>query len=142
MPDTNIDSLVLKTKLPNAQIATPNHYEVQRHYIAGAQTTGVKKFAWMVPFDATIVDVKTRLDTAPTGATFIVDVNKNGTTVFTTQGNRPTIAIGANVSSNVAPDVTAVAAGDQISFDIDQIGSGTAGSDLYVAVTLKRANVA
>jgi hypothetical protein len=142
LPDTNIDSLALKTKLPNAQIAAPSHYEALRQYIAGAQTTGVKKHAWIVPFDGTIVDVRTRLDTAPVGSTFIVDVNKNGTTVFTTQGNRPTIAIGANVSSNVAPDVTAVAAGDQISFDIDQIGSGTAGSDLYVAVTLKRANVA
>ena len=39
------------------------------------------------------------------------------------------------------PEVTALAAGDRLAFDIDQIGSGTAGSGLAVSVTVKRLNV-
>ena len=56
----------------------------------------------------------------------IVDVNKNGTTVFTTQSNRPTLA--HNDSDNWAisgtPEVTTFTEGDVISIDIDQIATG------------------
>jgi hypothetical protein len=37
------------------------------------------------------------------------------------------------------PDVTAVAAGDLLSVDIDQVGSSTAGSDLVVAIEFQEA---
>lgn len=119
----------------------PYHEETIRFFVSGTQTTGTKKGGAIIGVAGTIVDVRAYLDTAPTGATFIVDVNINGTTAFTTQGNRPTIAISGNASTTTIPDVVAVAAGDRITFDTDQIGSGTAGSDLYVSVTLKRANV-
>jgi hypothetical protein len=73
--------------------------------------------------------------TAPTGAALIVDVNKNGTTVFTTQTNRPTIAIGAFTSGLAANmEVIVLAVGDYLTVDVDQIGSTVAGSDLRVAV--------
>lgn len=56
----------------------------------------------------------------------IVDVNKNGTTVFTTQSNRPTLA--HNDTDNWAisgtPEVTTFTEGDVISIDIDQIATG------------------
>jgi hypothetical protein len=76
--------------------------------------------------------------TAPTGAAILVDVNKNGTTIFTTQGNRPSIAAGGNASSAAVPDVTSLAAGDFLTVDVDQIGSTVAGSDLTVIVTVQR----
>lgn len=79
--------------------------------------------------NADISLVKIYAATAPTGATLIVDVNKNGTTIFTTQGNRPTIAISGNADDSGTPDVTTVAEGDRLSFDIDQIGSGDAGGN-------------
>ena len=119
----------------------PNALHTEKFYSAGGQTTGVKKSAALMNIGGVITDVRIRLDTAPVGSTFIVDVNLNGTTIFTTQGNRPTIADGANVSTFVLPDVVTVAPGDRLSYDIDQIGSGTAGSDLYVVVTVKRATV-
>lgn len=73
------------------------------------------------------------VDTAPTGASLISDVNKNGTTVYTTAGNRPTVAIGAFANTpTVFPDVKAVAAGDYLTADIDQVGSTVAGADLTV----------
>jgi hypothetical protein len=74
------------------------------------------------------------LGTAPTGAAFIVDLNKNGTTAFTTQGNRPTIAIGAFVSAIAFPDIDTLAPNDYLTIDTDQVGSTIAGSDLQVVV--------
>jgi hypothetical protein len=85
-----------------------------------------------------IVKVRASVGTAPTGAAVIVDVNKNGTTIFTTQANRPTIAAAGNASSDAVPDITAVAAGDYITVDVDQIGSTVAGSDLCVILRYHR----
>lgn len=83
----------------------------------------------------TITAVRTHVGTAPTGASLIVDVNKNGTTIFTTQGNRPTVAISGNTSGKVTNmDVTSLADGDYLTVDIDQIGSTVAGSDLTVTI--------
>jgi hypothetical protein len=83
----------------------------------------------------TVQHVRLYAGTAPTGAAILVDLNKNGTTMFSTQGNRPTIADGANAeTATTAPDVTAVAAGDRLSVDIDQVGSSIAGANLAVVV--------
>jgi hypothetical protein len=100
-------------------------------------TTGVSKFPAL--FDMTLIGVRAAVGTAPTGADLIVDVNLNGTTVYTTQGNRPTISDGSTSSTETVPDVTAVSAGDLLSVDIDQIGSSTAGSDLVVAIEFQEA---
>lgn len=83
---------------------------------------------------ATLTAVRAMVGTAPTGDDIVVDVNLNGTTIFTTQANRPTIASSANDSGNVTPDVTAVSAGDYLTVDIDQVGSSTPGSNLVVVV--------
>jgi hypothetical protein len=85
----------------------------------------------------TIVNVRASLGSAPSGAAVIVDVNKNGTTVFTTQANRPSIAAAGFVSTKVTPDVTTLSDGDYMTVDIDQIGSSVAGSDLTVTVLLR-----
>lgn len=78
----------------------------------------------------TIEAVRVMVNTAPTGADAIFDVNKNGTTIYTTQGNRPTItAAGTDSGAGSAPDVTSVAAGDYLTVDVDQIGSTVAGAD-------------
>ena len=75
-----------------------------------------------------------RAATAPTGASIVVDVNKNGTTIFTTQANRPTVAAAGNVSGQAVPDVTSLAVGDYLTVDIDQVGSTIAGADLVVVL--------
>ena len=87
-----------------------------------------------VPMAVTVVDVIATCNTAPVGANAIFDVHKGGTTIFTTQGNRPTVAAGDQDGSAATPDVTAVAAGDVLTVDIDQIGSGTAGADATVVI--------
>jgi hypothetical protein len=103
--------------------------------VVGTLTTGADKAPTIVaPCALTIVKVKVVVKTAPTGAALIVDVNKNGTTIFTTQGGRPSIAISDTTDDSGTPDVTALAETDKLTIDIDQIGSTIAGADLTVEV--------
>lgn len=82
----------------------------------------------------TITNVVASVGTAPTGTSLIVDVRKNGSTIFTTTANRPTIAVSNFVDMASVPDVTAVAAGDYLTIDIVQVGSGVSGNNLVVTV--------
>ncbi len=104
----------------------------------GTLSVGNGVLNFRAPRALTIVSCAAYANTAPTGASVIVDVNKNGTTVFTTVGHRPTIAISAHDSGLVTNmDITAVAAGDLVTFDIDQVGSTIAGADLTVTVEVQ-----
>jgi len=81
---------------------------------------------------------RAKIETAPTGATIIVDIHKNGTTIYTTQANRPTIPISGNDSGSPAtPDVQTLTNGDYLTMDIDQVGSGTAGKNLTIDLEVK-----
>lgn len=82
----------------------------------------------------TITSIRAMVNTAPTGAAIIVDVNINGTTAYSTQGNRPTIAVSTNSVNATLPNTTALAAGDYLTVDIDQIGSTIPGSNLVVSI--------
>lgn len=84
----------------------------------------------------TIGTVRASVGTAPAGASIIVDVRKNGTTIFTTTGNRPTITAGSQyATAGGAPDTPTLANGDYWTVDIVQVGSTTAGASLTVTVT-------
>lgn len=85
-----------------------------------------------------IQTVAVMVNTAPTGASVIVDVNKNGTTIYGTQANRPTIAASATNATVGAHTATTVTDGDYLTVDIDQIGSTVAGADLVVVIRMQR----
>lgn len=104
--------------------------------VDGVLGTGQGQARWYAPVACTIVEVRASVGTAPTGAAILVDVEKNGTTIFTTQGNRPTIAVSTHTDVSGTPDVTALAAGDYLTFSVDQVGSTIPGSDLTVQVRL------
>lgn len=104
----------------------------------GTLTLSTGSVRFVLPYACTIVDVRAIVNTQPTGASIKVDVNKNGTTIFTTQANRPNIAVSTNLSGTAVPDVTALAAGDYLTVDVDQIGSTIPGADLTVVVTVTR----
>ena len=89
-----------------------------------------------IPFAraATLTNVAVVANTAPTGSSAIFDVNKNGTTIFTTQANRPTLAASSNADNTSTPDVTTMAANDYLTVDVDQIGSTVAGSDVTLRI--------
>lgn len=86
----------------------------------------------------TIAGVRASVGTAPTGSALTVDVNRNGTTIFSTQANRPSIAAGSNTSGKVtAMDVTDFAIGDYLTVDVDAAGTGA--QDLVVQILVTRA---
>ena len=73
------------------------------------------------------------VDTAPTGATLIMDIMKNGTTIYAS--TKPLIAISANTHTVGVATTTALASGDRVTFKITQIGSSEPGEG--VRFTLK-----
>jgi len=86
----------------------------------------------------TIQGVRASVGTAPSGTSIIVDVNIDGTTIFTTQANRPTIVVAGNSSGYVTNmNIMTVGTGSYLTVDIDQVGSTTAGSDLCVQIGVK-----
>lgn len=85
----------------------------------------------------TITGVRASVGTAPTGASILVDVNIGGTTIFTTQGNRPAITATNFTSGKVTNmNVTSWANNTYLTVDVDQIGSTIPGGDLTVQVSL------
>lgn len=105
-------------------------------YIDGVQTTISGGTAYFeTPEEATIDEVRVHLGTTCSGSDFIVDVNDDGVTVFTTQVNRPTITPGGfSVTSGAADGGLAVAKNSVLTVDVDQVGSDIAGSDLAIFV--------
>lgn len=109
---------------------------------AGTLTTGVGKFRIYndTGDTLTIRAVRITVNTAPTGASIICDISKGtgtgaSTTIFTTQGNRPTVAISGFTSGKVTNmDVTSFPDGDYLTVDIDQVGSTIAGADLVAQI--------
>ncbi len=105
---------------------------------------GVARFRF--PFVATILGVTATINTPSAGASVIADVDRiagggsgAGTTIFTTTGNRPTIAAAAySTTSEPVPNVTTVAAGDVIKPRLSQIGTTTTGADLALMVRYER----
>ena len=102
--------------------------------VAGTLSVASYPFRWYSPGNLTIANVRISVGTAPLGAQIIVDVNKNGTTIFTTQANRPTIFAVGNTAVSPTPNVTALTLGDYLTIDVDQVGATTAGANLVVQV--------
>lgn len=85
-----------------------------------------------------ITEVRVTAGTAPVGSALIVDVHKNGSTIYGTQANRPTVPDGGNAATGGAASTTSVTAGDYLTVDVDQVGSTSPGADLVVALRLTR----
>ena len=96
----------------------------------GAVTTGTGTTRLYAPVGMTIIDFRISLS----AGTATVDAHKDGTTLFTTQGNRPVISSG-NVSSLAIPDVTSVAADSYITIDVDAASSA---EDLIVTMRWRK----
>lgn len=95
---------------------------------AVAVATGAGKRTFRMIRKGTLLALTGGLTTAQASGTVLtVDVNKNGTTIYTTQGNRPSIAISGVTNKSAAPDVQAWADGEYLTVDVDQIGSTIAG---------------
>lgn len=106
--------------------------------VTGAVAVATGKSRIYLEGDYVVETVRAAVNTAPTGAALIVDVNKSGTTIYTTQSARPQIAASANSATGNSPAVTTFTAGDYLTVDVDAIGSTVAGADLTVTVRLRK----
>lgn len=107
-------------------------YEVS---ISGSLATGTNQTPLIrILGTETITRITADVKTAPTGASIILDVNKNGSTIWSTQINRLSVSSGAVVGSQTTFDTTSLTDGDLLTIDLDQVGSGTPGADLTIAI--------
>lgn len=98
-----------------------------------ATGTGTYRFYNDRGVTLTILSVRVNVGTASTSGTPTVDVNVNGTTIYGTQANRPTVAVGAFTSGKATGhSVTTLADGSYLTADIDVAGTSTA--DLVVQI--------
>lgn len=99
-----------------------------------ALTTGTAKVTFRMPYAMTLTSVKASVTTAPTDATLNVDINKTGTgsilsTVITIDASEKTSTTAATPP---VISTSSLSADDEITIDIDQVGSTIAGAGLKV----------
>lgn len=108
---------------------------------ASTLAVGSGTFRWYNDSGSTLTigTVRASVGTAPTGASLILDVNVSGTTIYSTQANRPTIAASGVTTTGGSKSTTTITNGQYITIDIDQVGSTIAGADLVVQIWLSYA---
>lgn len=92
--------------------------------------------AFVAQGEGAIQAVYIRCDDPGTAGSTIVDVHKNGTTIFTTQANRPTLAYddADGVAKSGDPEVTVLAENDVLTVDIDQAATGAENLTVVVVI--------
>ena len=103
----------------------------------GDETTdlsvGTAKKTFRIPFAFYVKDIRASVNTAPVGSTIIVDINEDGTTILST---KLTIDAGEETSTTAATahviSDASIADNAEITIDIDQVGSSTAGKGLKI----------
>lgn len=98
-----------------------------------AITTGTAKVTFRMPCGITLTSVRANVNTAPVGSTLIVDINEGGASILSTklsidasEKTSTTAATPAAISDSALADDA------EITIDVDQIGSTTAGKGLKV----------
>jgi len=86
---------------------------------SGALSIGSGTIRYYTKTNRTITGAWTMVSGAPSGSPAVFDLNIDGTTAFTTQANRPEIAVAAFTSDVEVPDVTAWNAGSYLTIDVD-----------------------
>ena len=105
-----------------------------------ALTAGTNKVTFRMPYAMTLTAVRASVTTAPTGSTLVVDINEAGTSILSTK-------LSIDVSQETSTTATtpavisdsALADDAEITIDIDQIGTSTAGAGLKVTLIGTRA---
>lgn len=76
--------------------------------------------------------------TAPSGSSVVLDIKKNGSTIFPLPADRPTIIDGGTAATVGSWSNVTVTTGDYLSVDIVAVGSTTPGEDLVLSVRMKK----
>lgn len=94
---------------------------------------------WYITQNATITGVLASVATPPIDDVIVFDIKKNGTSIFTTIENRPTIQSGEFVDTTTRiPDDVNLVVGDYLTLDVLNIGFVEAGSGGIVRIAIQR----
>jgi hypothetical protein len=105
-----------------------------------AITAGTNKVRFRADFTGTLVAVRAGVNTAPTGSTLIVDINKNGASMLGTKLSIDATETSSKTAASAATiTTTSITDDDEISIDIDQPGATVAGAGLKVSLFVRRA---
>jgi hypothetical protein len=130
---SNVKKRLLVGNLPGAQLSVLEQPLGRK----GAVALGASTLRWYTQSNKTISGIYICLSTASSSGVVTVDVHMDGITVFTTQTNRPELAVAALVSAIETPDVTVFNAGSYLNVEVDAEGTGAA--DLLVVVRYQEA---
>jgi len=104
-----VDGATASTTAPYAMVRIPNACTIVSVHVKTAENITIGATAW-------IGDIHKILAAN-------VNTDGQGTTIYATQGNRPTITNGNMGNQATTPDVTALADGDYLAFYTDQVGT-------------------
>lgn len=100
--------------------------------LRGIQTAGTNKCNPIIlPYAGIFLKSKIVASVGPTGANFIVDINKNSSTIYGTK----LIIVDGQTTGTQDTFVATFAENDILTLDVDQIGSTAAGSNITVVLT-------
>ena len=140
IPDSKLATISTVNKVSGAAIQAQTIDAVRNQlvwYIGGTLATGTNVSAeFSAAASYSIVGFNGRVKTAPTGSAIIIDIKKNGSTIYTT---KPQINAGATADNGAEVLLsTTITSGDVLTMDITQVGSTTPGTNLTVALELKQ----
>lgn len=138
LPDSLLAEIVNANKVNGSAIraATIAQHGQFIWPVGGTLTTGQKGFPYRAAKALTAINVYLEVLTAPSGSAIIVDIKKNGVTIFTV---KPQINAGSTTGGSGATfSVAAIAADDQLTAFVDQIGNVTPGMNLVISLRCKQ----
>ena len=92
-----------------------------------------------IPMDCVIGGIRAYAETAGSGSgNTVVDVLKNGSTIWHTAGNKPTL-LGTDTGNfdSTDPDIVAINEGDRIAFQVASIPGTTGHARVFMTVCLE-----
>lgn len=100
-------------------------------------TTGAAKVTFRMPAEFTLVSVFASLTTASSSGDVVVDVEKNGASIFTTDLITIEATEESSLDATTQPNITTTSfdQDDEITVDIDSAGAGAKGLKLYLIGT-------
>lgn len=111
-----------------------NAYPIETH-VSGNLSVGVIKFQKIATVPFVFLSASARVGTAPATQNIIVDVRKNGVSMFSSQGDMINITPGSfGGASIVKSPPIAFAVNDILTIEVEQVGSGTTGADMTVSI--------
>lgn len=105
--------------------------------IAGTVSVQTGRLRFYVEDPSEIQRVRCSVGVAPVGADLKIDVNLNGSSIFTSDP-APVVLDGTFTAYIDLTTPIALAPGDYLTIDVDQVGSTTPGADLVVQVRVQR----